>query len=264
MKPFPINKEGNKAITIKRNFQFLREIELGDIKVDKKILHKTLNEKLWSDFTLDSEVRDKLLGVAQEFYDFLGIKTKENDILLTGSLANYNYTEFSDVDVHLTIDFEKIAKNKDLVDDFLYTKSALWDLKHKIEVKGFPVQLFAQDIHQAEIKTSGIFSLKDNKWLKKPSYENFEVDTESLKEKVKRMVDKIELLNKFKSNPEKLYQHAKKVKDDIAKMRQNGLQTNGEYSLENLAFKYLRNNNYIDKIKNTIDKSIDKIYSLNT
>ena len=262
MKPFQKQKNGTQAITFKRDFHFLNEIDLDSITVDKKILHKNLNPKLWNNFELDEEVREKLLGAAKEFYDFLGIKTKETDILLTGSLANYNYTAFSDVDVHLTIDFSKIAKNQELVDDFFYTKSALWDLKHKIEVKGFPVQLFAQDIHQEPIKTSGIFSLKDNKWIQKPSYEEFEVDTNSLKQKIKRMIDKIEMLNKFKSNPEDLYDYSKKIKDDIAKMRQNGLQKDGEFSLENLAFKYLRNNKYIDKIKTTIDKTIDKIYSL--
>ena len=59
-----------------------------------------------------------------------------------------------------------------------------------------------------------------------------------------------------------LYLYAKDLKDQIMNMRQNGLEKGGELSIENLAFKYLRNNGYIEKLKDTISNSFDKIYSI--
>ena len=262
MKPLPKNKEGTEEPIFKRTFSFLKEIKLDSISVDKKILHNNLNEKLWKDFNLDSKVREDLLEISQEFYDFLGIKSKVKDVFFTGSLANFNYSKYSDIDVHLVIDFSEVADEVELVQEFFFTKSSLWELKHDIKVKGFPVQMFAQDTTKESRKSSGICSLTKNKWIQKPSFEDFEIDTESLKHKIKRIVDKIELLDKYKLSPEKLYSHSKKVKDEINRMRQSGLDKEGEYSLENLAFKWLRNNKYIERLKDLIEKSFDKIYSL--
>lgn len=263
MKSFPKQKKGTQAITLKRSFHFLNEIDLDDINVDKKILHKNLNQKIWDDFEIKEDVRKKLIEISNQFYGFLDIKVKPTNILFTGSLANYNYSEFSDIDVHLEVDYSKISEDHELVNEFFFTKSTLWELKHDIKVNGFPVQLFVQDISKESRKSSGIFSLTKDEWIQKPSYENFEVDTETLKRKIKKFVDKIELLDINKITPEKLYAHAKKLKDEINRMRQSGLDANGEYSLENLAFKYLRNNKYIDRLKDLISKSFDKIYSLN-
>lgn len=264
MKEFPKQKTGTQALTYKRSFHFLNEIDLEDIVIDTNILHKNLNQKLWNGSELDGEVKDKLLEISDEFYNFLGIKTKMNDVLFTGSLANYNYSQYSDIDVHLEVDFSKVAEDEELVKEFFFTKSTLWDLKHDIKVKGFPVQMFVQDITKEPIKTSGIFSLVKNEWIQKPSHEEFTIDKKSLAKKIKKFIDKVELLDKYKLSPEKLYEHAKKLKDDINRMRQSGLDEGGEYSLENLAFKYLRNNNYLEKLKDLINKSYDKIYSLNT
>ena len=262
MKPLPKQKKDAQALIFKRRFNSLNEIDLENIQVDSKILHKNLNPKLWNGTELDEEVRDKLLDISNQFYKFLDIKAKATNAFFTGSLANYNYSEYSDIDLHIEVDYSEVSDNEELVNDLFFTKSMLWELKHDIQVKGFPVQMFVQDISKEVRKNSGIFSLTEGVWVQKPSYENFEVDTESLKKKIKKFVDKIELLDKHKLSPEKLYNHAKKLKDEINRMRQSGLDKGGEYSLENLAFKWLRNNKLIDRLKDLIGKSFDKIYSL--
>jgi hypothetical protein len=260
MKTFP--KEDNKNLLLTRSFSNLEEIDLGDISVEKKILHNKLNEKLWDGFELKKDVKDALINIANKFFSFLEIKASVKDVFFTGSLANYNYTEFSDIDVHLVVDYLDVADDYDLVSEFFFAKSSLWELKHDINVKGFPVQMFVEDVVKEERKSSGIFSLSHNKWIKKPSHDNFEIDTNSLKKKIKKFVDKIELLDKHKTSEEGLYKHAKRLKDDINRMRQSGLDKNGEYSIENLTFKYLRNNKYIERLKELISSSFDKIYSL--
>jgi hypothetical protein len=71
------------------------------------------------------------------------------------------------------------------------------------------------------------------------------------------------MLEKYKSSNEILYIHAKDLKDRIMQIRKSGLEKEGEYSPENLAFKYLRNEKYIEKLKNIVDTSFSEMYSLN-
>jgi hypothetical protein len=255
-----INKNPEKQeLLYKRNFP-IYEINLKDIKVDKKILHDKLNPKVWENEKINPEVKEQLLKIAHEFYNFLDLPIPVEDIILTGSLANFNYTRYSDFDVHLVVDFNKINSDQNLVNEFFKTKNALWEIKHDIKVEGFPVQLYVQDKNEKHY-SKAIFSLKNNKWISKPAYKDFEIDTETLKSKIKKIVDKIENLEKYKTNPEMLYIYAKDLKDQIMNMRQSGLESNGEFSLENIAFKYLRNGGYITRLKDAITSSFDKIYT---
>lgn len=253
-------KTKNKEIVYKRDFP-LYEINLEDIKVDKKILHDKLNEKVWKDYEMNPIIKERLLKIAYEFYNFLDLPIPLEDIILTGSLANFNYTRYSDFDVHLLVNFQKINPDQKLVKEFFNAKNLIWSLKHDIKIEDFPVQLYVQDTNEKH-HSKAIFSLKNNKWISKPTYEDFEVDTDVLKTKIKKIIDKIEALEKYKTNLNMLYLYAKDLKDQIMNMRQNGLEKGGELSIENLAFKYLRNNGYIEKLKDTISNSFDKIYSI--
>ena len=254
------NKPENKELIYKREFP-LYEINLEDIKVDKKVLHDKLNEKVWKDYEMNPIIKERLLKIAYEFYNFLDLPIPLEDIILTGSLANFNYTRYSDFDVHLLVNFQKINPDQKLVKEFFNAKNLIWSLKHDIKIEDFPVQLYVQDTNEKH-HSKAIFSLKNNKWISKPTYEDFEVDTDVLKAKIKKIIDKIEALEKYKTNLNMLYLYAKDLKDQIMNMRQNGLEKGGELSIENLAFKYLRNNGYIEKLKDTISNSFDKIYSI--
>lgn len=253
-------KTKNKELIYKRDFP-LYEINLEDIKVDKKVLHEKLNEKVWKDYKMNPIIKERLIKIAYEFYNFLDLPIPLEDIILTGSLANFNYTRYSDFDVHLLVNFQKINPDQKLVKEFFNAKNLIWSLKHDIKIEEFPVQLYVQDTNEKHY-SKAIFSLKNNKWISKPVYEDFEVDTDILKSKIKKVIDKIELLDKYKNNTEILYIHAKDLKDQIMNMRQSGLEKGGELSIENLAFKYLRNNGYIKNLKDTISNSFDKIYSI--
>ncbi len=254
------NKAENAALVYKRDFP-LYEINIEDIKVDKKILHNKLNTKVWENYVINPVIKERLLKIAYEFYNFLDLPIPLEDIILTGSLANFNYTQYSDFDVHLLVNFQKINPDQQLVKEFFNAKNLIWGLKHDIKIEGFPVQLYVQDTNEKH-HSKAIFSLKDNKWLSKPTYEDFEVDTDVLKSKIKKVIDKIEALDKYKTHSDMIYIYAKDLKDQIMNMRQSGLEKGGELSIENLAFKYLRNNGYIEKLKDAITSSFDKIYSI--
>ena len=66
-----------------------------------------LNSNFWKDNKLDSRIRLKLLDIADDFTDFLNVDwVKPEDITMTGSLSNYNWSEdYSDIDLHIIIDY---------------------------------------------------------------------------------------------------------------------------------------------------------------
>jgi hypothetical protein len=127
---------------------------------------------------------------------------------------------------------------------------------------GFDVEIYCQDINQ-EHHSTGVYSLLGDEWLKKPTKENFELDQDSIRKKSSIYMAMInELEDDFKSNKSykslepKFNKLWKKIKDG----RQSGLDREGEFSVENLVFKLLRRNGYIDRFMDLKRKSYDKQY----
>jgi len=114
---------------------------------------------------------------------------------------------------------------------------------------------------------SGLFSLSGNRWIKKPKYEKPEVDHEDVVKKAESFKKELDLLADALDNisDEKEFslinRRAKKLKDKIMKMRREGLASKGEFSVENLAFKNLRNDQTIARLNDLIIKSYDLMYS---
>jgi hypothetical protein len=238
-----------------------------------KYTHKHLSSRFWElengEWVFNEEVRKKLLKIAKDFYKALDIDLPIVDIKLTGSLANYNYTDKSDLDVHIIIDFSKYDGNKDVLNEMLRSKSFIWNLKHDINIKGADVELYVQDVNEKH-EATGLFSLKNNKWIKKPKYTDPQVDEDDIEDKYKKWVEKIDELEKHLNDDMtedgafEYFNKAEKLKRKVLDFRQKGLyKGNGEYSVENLVYKKLRNrnNNYIDKLFDISYKYYDKIFS---
>ena len=77
---------------------------------------KELNPKVWDlsggVATMKPEVRERLLEIAYEFIDFLDIDIVVTDIILTGSLSNYNWSKYSDFDLHIVANFSQYPENQ--------------------------------------------------------------------------------------------------------------------------------------------------------
>ena len=56
------------------------------------------------EFFMHDEIRKKLMDVTEKFMDYLDIEFFIHDVILTGSLANYNWSKYSDVDLHILVD----------------------------------------------------------------------------------------------------------------------------------------------------------------
>ena len=89
---------------------------------------KQLHPKVWINGKLNSRVRLRLLDIADDFIASLEVDwVKPDDIILTGSLANYNWSKFSDFDLHILIDFKKVDDRTNFVKDYFDSKKSLWN-----------------------------------------------------------------------------------------------------------------------------------------
>lgn len=234
--------------------------------VESKFYNNELREGFWSVDKFNPRIRKKLLRIVKDFACPDGDCPDIDDIQLTGSLANYNYTKYSDLDVHILIDFSKINKDIDLVKAALDGKRFIWNLRHEVKMHGHEVELYYQDTNEPHI-ASGLFSLLHNKWIKTPKYDPPEIDSRDVEMKARSISNIITKLKRItsKSLSSKraavLHKYAKRLKDKIKNMRQSGLNREGEFSVENLAFKELRNNGSIGDLIDIVSDTYAKIYS---
>jgi predicted nucleotidyltransferase len=225
---------------------------------DVSKLKSGLSGKIWEKGgVLKPQVRAKMLELGKEFYSFLGLEYPIRDIYFTGSLANYNWTSHSDIDIHVMFDAEE---EDELTSDYIFAKKEMWSNKHNITIYGFPVELFAKNTEQ-EHGSKAIYSLMKGAWVKKPSKKNVSIDSEEIKLKAAELMNKIDKVETISSDNKK-FAAADKLKDKIKKMRRAALEAGGEYSTENLVFKTLRNNGYLDKLDKLKVNSYDKNMSL--
>jgi len=233
---------------------------------EDRFYQNELNPTFWSDKEFDQSVRAKLLQIAEEFYASFKLEIPIDDIQLTGSLANYNWTPKSDLDVHILIDFSRVNPDLALVKKAMDGQRFIWNLRHNIVIRGFDVELYLQDIREQHV-ASGLFSLLNNEWIKIPEYNPPQVDEKDVDLKFDGLVNDIKevearLLNPDPGvSPRELNEHAEKIKAKIMKMRKEGLAERGEFSVENLVFKKLRNEGYIEKLIDLISRSYEQIYN---
>jgi hypothetical protein len=212
----------------------------------------TLNPKLWINDCLNKGLREKFIRIAEAFYKFLEIDTPILDILLIGSNANYNWTRHSDIDLHVVIDYQAVNKNLHLVKNYMMAKKSVWNANYPLTYQGMDVELYAQDWNDRLHSSVGQYSVMKNKWIKKPSAEIISIDDDVIDAKAQPIEYQIDSL---KETDPKLRVKIEKILLNLRKMRQTGLEAEGEYSVENLAYKKLRNGGYLERLKQLLKKS---------
>jgi hypothetical protein len=227
---------------------------------------KELNPNYWKDGKFDPSIREKLIQIAKDLYEPLNIEP--DDITLTGSLAGYAYTKYSDLDLHILLDFSKINKDVDLVRQALDGKRFAWNIKHNIIIKGHEVELYFQDSNDPHHALS-VYSLLNNEWIKPPKYDPPTIDWDDVNFKASAFANFIqrmsETLKEIESPEEfeEINNKAKSLLKKIMNFRKEGLQKDGEFSVENLVFKKLRWTESIEKLMDIINTSYDNIFSEN-
>ena len=222
-----------------------------------RIYNTQLNPAIWNGLVLNKEVKDKLIQVANDFYKDTELTAPIIDILFVGSLANYNWSNYSDFDLHLVINFKNVGEKPELVEKYVNQLKSAWNKDHDIHINGYNVEVFIQDVTKQN-RSSGVYSLLTGNWVSKPKYENFSVDKNLIQNKYTDAVYKINSAIK-ESNLELL----KTTLKDVYDMRQSGLDRGGELSTENLVFKILRSRGHLEKLRSAITSTYDKQISTN-
>ncbi len=211
-----------------------------------------LNSKLWDGEQLHPKLRVGFIKIAKAFYNFLDTDAPIKDILLIGSNANYNWTEHSDIDLHVLINYLDVNDNYHVVNELMHAKKSIWNQNYPLTYKGMNIELYAQDSQQELHSTVGVYSVMRGKWLKKPSSDTVSVDDSAIKQKAQPFEYEIDKLN---PNDDKIEQRIQNLLQRLKHLRQVGLESEGEYSVENMAYKHLRNNGYLERLKE-LEKSI--------
>jgi hypothetical protein len=244
--------------------QLVREIAAKDVTVDGFSFNDALEKRVWdSDNAMHAEVREALLAVAGDFVEGLSIDVQPEDIRLTGSLANYNWSKYSDVDLHVIVNFSDVDEDQDLVEGYFNSAAALWNLRHDIKAKGYDVEIYVENVGEEHIAT-GLYSVLNGEWIKvPPDDQGDKIDFDAVKKKASGIMRQIAELEKLEADPEEAVSLAEKVKEKIRRMRRSGLRTRkGQYSTGNIAFKVLRRNGSLEKLSNIKNDAYDTSMSI--
>ena len=241
--------------------EILDEMEYDLTKIKQK---STLNRKFWDkNRLLDRKTRDKLIAIAEDFIENLGLEGKVKDITMTGSLASYNWHKNSDIDLHILINYDDFDDDLDLLKDYFTLARSEWNKKHKIMIRGHEVEIYIQDEDEKH-HANGVYSLADDEWLVKPSPIEADIDTDGAIKKAEVLQKDIDLVKDLTKS--KRYQDAvdlaNKTKEKIKNLRSSGLEREGIFSVENIAFKLLRNANQIEKLHHYADKAYDSMMGI--
>jgi hypothetical protein len=214
--------------------------------------HSTLNPKLWDGDKLHPKLRVGFMKIAKAFYNFLEVRCDIHDVIIIGSSANYNWTEHSDIDLHVVINYLEIGDNLHIVKNYMHAKKSIWNTTHPLTYKGMNIELYAQDSNEDLHSSVGIYSVLRDKWIRKPASDTVTVDDGAIQQKAEPYEYDIDSL---KETDPHIEQKIKSIKQRLQHLRQTGLESEGEYSVENMAFKHLRNKGYIERLKN-LEKKI--------
>tara|TARA_R100000030_G_scaffold56567_1_gene42546 strand:+ start:170 stop:1063 length:894 start_codon:yes stop_codon:yes gene_type:complete len=224
----------------------------------------TLEPRIWEDNKLKPEIKDNLIKIAKDFIDGLPVPVKIKDITLTGSLANYNWSNYSDVDLHIIVDFLDVDENRALVKAFFDNARMRWNDKHDIKVKGYDVEIYVEDSRESH-KSSGVYSILRDDWNKEPKRFQSSIDFSAARRKADdiefqvNIVDNLVISQKYRS----ALRNIERLKGKIRNMRRAGLESpQQEFSVENITFKILRRNGILDLLDQLKTQAYDSMLDI--
>ena len=212
-----------------------------------------LHPKFWMAGRLNPRISKRLMKIVQGFIDGLDMPAPIDieDIVLTGSLANYNWSKYSDVDLHVVVDFTKIDFNRRLVKKLFDEARMRWNELHDITIYGHEVEIYVEDINEVH-KSSGIYSIVNDDWVRQPVEGQVDFDYATARKKADAIETEVNMIEKFADGkPRAALKSVERLKAKIRRVRRAGLNSpEQEYSAENIAFKILRREHTLDKLNN--------------
>ena len=238
-----------------------KDVTIPKDVMDSFKLKDELNPEIWPDGKLDPEIQPKLIKIANGFLKDLNLGKgyKIKDIIFTGSLANYNWSKFSDIDLHVVLDYDQFDGDPQMIEDYFWSQKALWNNEHDIKIKGYPVEIYAQNSKE-KLDATAVYSVLKNKWVLKPNKEKFNLDKGVIRRRAQQYIDQLKAIRSEYTDKhyDTVIDWTTKLGDKIRQMRKAGLENGGEFSLENLVFKVLRRTPFMDILSSYKIKAYDE------
>ena len=253
----PYNKKTKRAGTSRLRF----EEEVGADSFEK---NDELEPQFWLHDRLYPNISRRLTKIANDFIDNLEIEVEIEDIRFTGSLANYNWSKYSDVDLHIVVDFDKIDEDTELVKSFFDAVRMKWNDTHNIKIYGYEVEIYVENVGDVH-KSSGIYSITNASWVVEPDSTAVNFSMSCARKKSDDIETQINLLQHVLDGGkyESVLKSVERLKDKIRRMRRAGLDSPAqEFSPENIAFKILRREEALQKLNDMKYDAYDRLMSV--
>ena len=253
------------------NFNF--EVDSSEIDLSSFKKKHELVPNIWNpDGKLNSRIRLKLLDIADDFWEYVNLTwVKPSGIILTGSICNFNWSQYSDIDLHLIVDFDEIDEKTEFVKDYLDSKKNEWNNEHSgLQIMGYPVELYVQNLEEMP-KSNGIYDLEENDWVREPNPDDIKsigLNKFSIKEKAAKIMTIIDdmydaLTSTSDSHKiEQMGDDASYLWKKVKEMRKSSLEKDGENGSGNIVYKILRREFYLDKLWRLKVMCYDKLNSI--
>lgn len=253
------------------NFDF--EVDSSEIDLSSFKKKHELVPNIWNpDGKLNSRIRLKLLDIADDFWEYVNLTwVKPSGIILTGSICNFNWSQYSDIDLHLIVDFDEIDEKIEFVKDYLDSKKNEWNNEHSgLQIMGYPVELYVQNLGEMP-ESNGIYDLEENDWIREPNPDDIKsigLNKFSIKEKAAKIMTIIDdmydaLASTDDSHKiEQMGDDASYLWKKVKEMRKSSLEKNGESGSGNIVYKILRREFYLDKLWRLKVMCYDKLNSI--
>jgi len=242
----------------------LRFEEVLEVDPEGFSINDQLEPQVWFKDRLRAPVKKRLMAIAEDFVEGLPFPATIQDVRFTGSLANYNWSKYSDIDLHIVIDFTELDDNRALVKEMFDAKRLRWNELHDIKIKDYDVEIYVEDTNE-EHSSSGIYSILSDEWIQHPEQIERSIDLETATKKASDIEQQIASIDRLydAGEFEKVMRHVDRIKKKIRSMRQAGLDTEAmEFSPENIAFKLLRRNDLLDTLTKLKYKAYDQSMTL--
>ena len=250
-----------------------QEVSSSEVDLSSFKKRDTLPPGIWKDEeTLDSRVRLKLLDIADDFWEFINLSWVEpKGIIITGSICNFNWSKFSDIDLHIIADFREIDEKTEFVKQYVDSKKNEWNNEHEgLKIMGFPVELYVQDVDDG-IEAGGIYDLEENAWVRRPnphSIKSIGLNKFSIKDKAAEIMTIIDdMYGKLSTTTDdhevdQIGDDAHYLWDKVKDLRKKSLKKNGENGSGNIVYKVLRRTGYLDKLFKLFSTVYDRSNSI--
>ena len=218
---------------------------------------------LWASEELLPEARKQLFRIAKWVVEDMAVPDAEMvDATISGSIANFNYSSFSDIDLHIFLNIDTV-ENPTMVEAYMGTYSSVWNRNHQIALLGLPVNIFVKNARGEEF-SAGIYSVQHNKWIRKPKPMSLTVTREEVLAVALPMADTIRsALKKYDQNPAGIpCASFSDLRSDLRIFRKNSLEKDGELGVGNLAYKVLRRAGLVNQLEETFIRCVDRGYSI--